>query len=111
MELALIMGFLAFILLSMMIIAEFTSKNNKALSEIRYQMRVSMAQNAASPFSHAFKEEHVHVQVPGRMKDVFKTPTISQTQRIDYYEGSYHGEGINFYRTRGRFVRQIEIQD
>ncbi len=110
-ELAIIMCFLAMILLGLTIIAEFASKNVIALQTLRQEMRVSMAENADGPFTFREKTEVVTVNVPGRMKSVFGTPFISQDHRISFYEGSYQGAGKSFYRKQGNLVRKIDIQD
>ncbi len=110
-ELALLMVFLAAILLAMVIMAEFTSKNVSALGTIRHKMRVSMADNASGDFTRNGKWEDVRVSVPGRMKQILNTPFISQTQRVEFYEGSYKGAGINYYKNYGSLIRIVDLQD
>jgi len=109
-ELALMMTFLAVILLGMVIVSGFASRNVLAVEKLRFDMRVSMHDNADGPFVRRDIEEVVRVDVPGRMKQVFRTPFLSNTHRIEFYEGSYTGRGKSYYRTRYR-VRNVDIQD
>jgi len=110
-ELSLMMVFLAAVLLAMVILAEFTSKNVSALGRIRHQMRVSMSDNASGDFTRNFKSEDIRADIPGKMKQILKTPFISQTQRIDFYEGSYKGAGINYYQNYGSLIRIVDLQN
>ena len=99
-ELALMMVFLAAILLGIVIVAEFTSKNVSALESIRHEMRVSMADKSAGTFSFNTANQTVTVNIPGRMSRLFGTPVISQEHNLYFYEGSYHGLGNSEYRKK-----------
>ncbi len=99
-ELSLMMLFLAAILLAMIILAEFTTKNVSALEKIRYEMRVSMDNNAGSDFAYNRKSETVIVEMPGLTGRMLGFPFISQTQSIEYYEGSYQGLSRSIYRIK-----------
>jgi len=109
-ELALMMTFLAMILLALMIIHELQYKNILTIETLRHEMRVSMDQNAADPFAKNIVQKDVFVELPGRMKDVFGAPFLSQTHKIEYYEGSYQGTGDSYYKKR-ELYREILIQD
>ena len=109
-ELSLMMTFLAIILLALVIIHELGYKNILAIEKLRNDMRISMDRNAPNPFAKNIVQKEIFVDVPGRMKDVFGGPFISQTHKIEYYEGSYQGSGNSFYRKRKLF-REILIQD
>lgn len=108
-ELALMMPFLAIILLALVIIYEFSAKNVGALETMRQEMRESMNDNAAGPFHAKTGRQTVRVDVPGKMKQVFQTPFIEQELSIDYYEGSYHGFALTRYHNRGRRIREINL--
>lgn len=109
-ELALMMTFLAVVLLGMVVVSDFASKNVAAVEKLRFDMRVSMHENAGGAFSRRIMEEVVMVEVPGRMKQVFRTPFLSKDHRVEFYEGSYTGRGINYYLTRD-LVRNVDLQD
>lgn len=107
-ELALMMTFLAVILLGLVVVSGFASKNVSALEKLRFEMRVSMHDNAGGPFARKIVEETVMVDIPGRMKQVFRVPSLSKDHRIEFYEGAYTGRGISYYVARGR-VRNVDL--
>ncbi|RJP84610.1 MAG: hypothetical protein C4518_19040 [Desulfobacteraceae bacterium] len=109
-ELALMMTFLAMILLALMIIHELQYKNILTIEALRNEMRISMDRNAPGPFTKNIKQKDVFVEVPGRMKEVFGAPFLSQPHRIEYYEGSYQGAGDSYYKQR-ELYRKILIQN
>lgn len=109
-ELSLMMMFLAMILLALVIIHELGYKNILAIENLRNEMRISMDQNAPSPFAKNIVQEDIFVDVPGQMKAVFGGPFLYQTHKIEYYEGSYQGSGDSFYKKR-KLYREILIQD
>lgn len=108
-ELALMMPFLAMILLALTIIYELGAKQVGALEILRQEMRESMDTNAAGPFRADMERQTVRVDIPGTMKQVFNTPFISQDLAITYYEGSYQGFGLTKYHNRGRRIREINL--
>lgn len=109
-ELALMMTFLAMILLALIIIHELQYKSILAIETLRHEMRMSMDQNAAGPFTKNKVRKEVFVEIPGRMKDVFGAPFLSQPHQIEYYEGAYQGEGNSYY-SKKELYREILIED
>lgn len=103
------MPFLAMILLAMTIIYEFSAKQVGALEILRQEMRESMNDNAAGPFHAKTGHQTIWVDIPGKMKQVFKAPFIKQDLEIKYYEGSYHGFALTKYHNRGRSIRKINL--
>ncbi|MFH1156011.1 MAG: hypothetical protein V1793_19565 [Pseudomonadota bacterium] len=106
-ELALMMPFLGMVLLAMFIISEVSSAQGGAMESLRSSMRQSMYANAGGVFHKKKAKTAIFVDVPGKMKQVFKTPAIFQEFEINYYEGSYQGSGKNLYRTLGQPYREI----
>lgn len=109
-ELALMMTFLAAILLGLVLVSAFVSENVSSVEKLRFDMRVSMHANADGPFARNFMEETAMVDVPGRMKQVFNAPFLSKDHRIDFYEGSYPGAGNSYY-VRRYLYRNVDLQD
>ena len=110
-ELALMMTFLAMILLALVIIHELGIKNILAIDSLRYDMRVSMLNNARNPFTNNVVQKDVFVDIPGKMKQVFGTPFITTHHEISFYEGSYQGSGDSKYNNRGKLYRKIDLQN
>lgn len=108
-ELALLMPFLAMILLAVVIIRELGAKQVGALETLRQEMRESMNDSAPGPFLPRTGHQTIWVDVPGKMKEVFKAPFIRQDLDIEYYEGSYHGYRLTKYHNRGRSRRKINF--
>ena len=96
-ELTMMMPFLAILLLALAVTHEFSSKQVAALVNIRHEMRHSMNNNASGSFRRTIKQKTISVDVPGKMKQYFGKSVISQTLKIEFYEGSYHGYGKNKY--------------
>ena len=108
-ELALMLPLLAVILMALVVTYEFSSKQVTALVTIRDDMRHSMNNSAQGSFRRNMKQKTIHVDVPGKMKWFFGTPFISQTLKIEFYEGSYHGKKKNTYQKYGTSLRQINL--
>lgn len=109
-ELSLMMTFLAMILLALIIIHELQYKNILTIETLRHEMRVSMDQNAADPFTKKIVQKDVFVELPGRMKDVFSAQDLSQTHKIEFYEGSYQGIGDSHYQKK-ELYREIRLEE
>lgn len=109
-ELSLLMFFLAMILLGMIFVSLFVCENLSAVEKVRFDMRLSMYQNANKPFLKNIKEKVVMLDLPGRLKQVFGAPFLRQEHRIEFYEGSYTGLGKSYYVKR-ELYRKIELQD
>jgi hypothetical protein len=109
-ELALMMTFLAMILLALIIIHELQYKSILTIETLRHEMRVSMDQNTTGPFTKNRVQKEVFVEIPGRMKDVFGAPFLSQPHQIEYYEGAYQGAGNSYY-SKKELYREILIED
>jgi hypothetical protein len=108
-ELALMMPFLAIILLALTIIYEFSAKQVGAMETLRHEMRESMNAGAPGPFRAKTAQHTIRVDIPGKMKQVFQAPFIKQDLSINYYEGSYHGFSLTKYHNRGRRIREINL--
>lgn len=109
-ELALMMTFLAMILLALIIIHELQYKSILAVETLRHEMRESMDAAAAGPFVKNTARKDVFVALPGRMKAVFGAPFLSQLHQIDYYEGSYQGTGDSYYQKK-ELYREIRLEE
>jgi hypothetical protein len=108
-ELALMMPFLAVILLALVIIYELSAKQVGALEILRQEMRESINAEASGPFRAGSEHQTIWVDIPGKMKQVFNTPFITQDLEIDYYKGSYHGYFLTRYHNRGKRIRDINL--
>ncbi len=108
-ELALMMPFLAVILLALVIIYELSAKQVGALETLRQEMRESMNAEAAGPFRADTEHETIWVDIPGKMKQVFNAPFLTQDLEINYYKGSYHGYTLTKYHNRGKRIREINL--
>lgn len=109
-ELALLMTFLAIILLAMVIIHEVGMKNTVAIDSMRQEMRNSMDDHKRGPFAKNSVQKDIFVDIPGKMKQIFGAPYIDVHHEIEFYEGSYQGSGDNKYRRRFLY-RKIELQN
>jgi hypothetical protein len=108
-ELALMMPFLAVILLALVIVYELSAKQVYTQETLRQEMRESINAAAAGPFRADTEKQTIWVHIPGKMKEVFNTPFITQDLKIDYYKGSYHGYALTKYHNRGRRIREINF--
>ncbi|RJP36327.1 MAG: hypothetical protein C4548_16080 [Desulfobacteraceae bacterium] len=108
-ELALMMPFLAIVLLALALIYEFSSKQVVAMETIRQEMRESMDAGAPGPFLADTTKQTIRVDIPGKMKQVFNAPYIEKDLRITYYKGSYHGFALTKYHNRGTRIREINF--
>ncbi len=106
-ELALMMPFLAVILLALVIVYELSAKQVNTMETLRQEMRESINAAAAGPFRPDTEKMTIWVHIPGKMKEIFNTPFITQDLKIDYYKGSYHGYKLTRYHNRGRRIREI----
>jgi hypothetical protein len=109
-ELALMMTFLAMILLALIIIHELQYKSILAIEALRHEMRESMDVSAAGPFAKNIVQKDIFVELPGRMKKVFGAPFLTQLHQIEYYEGSYQGAEDNYYRKK-ELYREIRLEE
>jgi hypothetical protein len=109
-ELSLLMLLLAIILMALIIIHELGIKNIFAIETLRHDMRVSMLNHARNPFTKNFVQKDVFVDLPGKMKLVFRAPYIVSHHEIEFYEGSYQGSGDSKYN-RKFLYRKIDLQN
>lgn len=108
-EFALMMPFLAIVLLALVLIYEFSSKQVVAMEALRQEMRESMNAGAPGPFRADTTKQTIRVDLPGKMKQVFNAPYIEKDLDITYYKGSYHGFALTKYHNRGRRIREINF--
>lgn len=99
-EFFLMLPMLVVIMMFLLIIYEYNTKQVTALEELRYGMRKSIDDHAAAPFHSRVIERNAFVDIPGRMKTVVGSPFIKQSLSISFYEGCYQGLGKNKYRMR-----------
>jgi len=107
-ELSLMMAFLAAILMGMIFISVFLSANVSTIEKLRFEMRLSMFQNAHGPFKKNIKEKTVIIDLPGRTKQIFNSPFLRHRHHIEFYEGAYTGRGNSYYVLREPY-RIIEL--
>jgi len=99
-EFFLMLPMLVVIMMFLLIVYEYNTKQVTALQELRYSMRKSIDDNAPAPFHSRVITRKAFVDIPGRMKTVMGSPFIKQSLSISFYEGCYQGLGKNKYRMR-----------
>ena len=109
-ELALLLPFLAIILLATVIIYEYSSKKVISSIKLRHEMRKSMYSGASRNFNLVTKTERIRVELPGRMKQVFQMPFISDELEIKFYQGSHKGYRQNKFWMR-KSLRNIYVEN
>ncbi len=108
-EFCLMLPILVIILMFLLIIYEYNLKQVTVLEELRYGMRKSIDDNAASPFRHRTVTESLFVEIPGRMKNVVGKPFIRESMTLSFYEGCNQGIGKNKYRVK--YADRYRIND
>ncbi len=106
------MGFLAMILMGLLITQELAVKNIFAIETLRYDMRVAIDDYIYGKFKpKTIRNNDYFVDIPGKMKQIIGQPSIGIDHKIEFYVGSYQGPYKSQYNNKGKLFRKIKLEN